>query len=679
MLIESITITNFRQFFGEVSLDFSTDPVRNVTVVHGANGSGKTSLLNAFKWSFYGETDFDTQNENILNEAAIQAQPKGGHTNLAVAVKFTHEGRRYDAIRKQQYKCLGGNRAESIEKSVFTLDVSGSDGQTKRSKSPYVELRAILPQDLQPYFFFNGERIEHIAGVNQGLLIRDAIRKLMGLELVDRAVDHVEKAKNLYRKVVREEVSEEQKELHDLISGLEQDLKRYDDAIVKSKRQEEMAKGELSRITRELKQFEKSRELQEKRDLLEKQFALNKDELARIRTIQKRLISENGFLVLSSNMFDKCQDLVEENRKKGVLPYGIKEQFIDDRIDLGSCICGTTVVKGSNEHKCLLEIRGTAGSDDLESSYTSVSALLKSRKEILGKYNRDYREESERLKELGAANELIYIEMNEISAQLTQIDDHKIARLESDHVKQVRERDLAIGDRGSAFNSRESDKAKLEEHNQLLARLEEQKNKQNIASNRMAKATSLANVLSSLRESLSDQVRVDLSARVDETFQSIIRKPVRAVIDDEYRLQILKAASSGEEYLVNEQSTGERQVTSLSFIASIIALAREKHSKKGLFFQGGLYPLVMDSPFGALDDDYREKVAASVSELAEQVIMFVSNSQWSGKVKSACSGKVGKSFQLVYHSPKLEPGSEDQYTRSSINGFEYSTVKEVKV
>ena len=87
MKIESLSINNFRQFCGEVTLELSTDPDKNVTVVHGANGSGKTSLLNAFKWCFYGQTDFDTLNENILNEAAIQSVPEeGGVIDLSIVL-----------------------------------------------------------------------------------------------------------------------------------------------------------------------------------------------------------------------------------------------------------------------------------------------------------------------------------------------------------------------------------------------------------------------------------------------------------------------------------------------------------------------------------------------------------------------------------------------------------------
>ncbi len=677
MIIEAISIDNFRQFYGEVSLEMSMEPDKNITVVHGANGSGKTSLLNAFKWCFYGETDFDTSNENILNEASIQNHKDGDFIDLIIKVKFNHDDKQYEAIRSQRFKRISSIKAEPLEDSKFVLDVTNGDGQTKRSRSPYVELQSILPLNLQPYFFFNGERIEHIAGVNEGVQIQEAIRKLMGLEVVDRAITHVDKSKNQYRKLVRQKVSTEQQKLHDLIESLESNIKLYDEKCKKARRVESLAHSEIKRIDRELKKYEKSRDLQEKRNDLEAQLKSNDTELVNIKTRQKRLIDENGFLVLSSEIFKNCTALVEENRRKGVLPYGIKEQFIDDRIEMESCICGTKIQKGSKEHECLLEVRKTAGTDEQESAYTSVSALLKGHSEIVERYNRDYSEAANQVGSIISRNNVIRHEIDEISAQLIHLDDNKIANLESLHVIETKKHREAISDVGIATNDKVEDEKKLKKENELLDRLEDQKSKQDIANRRMKKAESISDVLSSLRESLSNQVRVDLSERVDRTFQSIIRKPVRALIDENYKLQVLKTTPSGEEYVVAEQSTGERQVTSLSFISSIISLAKERHNKKSLFFQGGLYPLVMDSPFGALDDDYRSKVASEVSHLAEQVIMFVSNSQWKGNVKSACEDKVGKSYQLIYHSPKLDKSKENEYTVYSDTGYEYTTLKDV--
>lgn len=677
MIIEAISISNFRQFYGEISLEMSTEPNKNITVVHGANGSGKTSLLNAFKWCFYGETDFDTSNDNILNEASIQNHEDGDFLDLRIKVKFTHDNKQYEAIRSQRFKRLSSIKAEPLEDSKFVLDVTNGDGQTIRSKSPYVELQSILPLNLQPYFFFNGERIEHIAGVNEGVQIQEAIRKLMGLEVVDRAVVHVEKSKNQYRKLVRQKVSSEQQKLHDLIESLESNIKHYDEKRQKAKRVESLAHSEIKRIDRELKKYEKSRDLQKKRNMLEAQLKSNDTELISTRTRQKRLIDENGFLVLSSDIFKNCSALVEENRKKGVLPYGIKEQFIDDRIEMKSCICGTRIQEGSKELECLLEVRKTAGTDEQESAYTSVSALLKGHSEIVVRYNRDYSETADQVRDIISKNNKIRREIDEISAQLIHLDDNKIANLESLHLLESKKYKEAISDVGIATNEKTEDEKRLKKEKEKLERLEDQKSKQDIANRRMKKAQLISDALSSLRESLSNQVRVELSERVDRTFQSIIRKPVRAIIDEEYKLQVLKTAPTGEEYVVAEQSTGERQVTSLSFISSIISLAKERHNKKSLFFQGGLYPLVMDSPFGALDDDYRSKVAGEVSQLAEQVIMFVSNSQWKGNVKSACENKVGKSYQLIYHSPKIEESKQNEYTVHSDTGYEFTTLKEV--
>ena len=58
MLLNEITLRNFRQFKGEHHIKFSVDPQKNVTVIMGENGSGKTTLAQAFTWCLYSETDF---------------------------------------------------------------------------------------------------------------------------------------------------------------------------------------------------------------------------------------------------------------------------------------------------------------------------------------------------------------------------------------------------------------------------------------------------------------------------------------------------------------------------------------------------------------------------------------------------------------------------------------------
>ena len=47
MLLKSIKLLNFRQFKGEQEAYFSTDTQKNVTIIMGENGSGKTTFAQA--------------------------------------------------------------------------------------------------------------------------------------------------------------------------------------------------------------------------------------------------------------------------------------------------------------------------------------------------------------------------------------------------------------------------------------------------------------------------------------------------------------------------------------------------------------------------------------------------------------------------------------------------------
>jgi len=153
-----------------------------------------------------------------------------------------------------------------------------------------------------------------------------------------------------------------------------------------------------------------------------------------------------------------------------------------------------------------------------------------------------------------------------------------------------------------------------------------------------------------------------------------MRKDLRAIIDEDYELKVEKVFASGAKKFVTEQSTGEKQVSSLSFIASIISLAREKSEQKNrVLFSGGVFPLVMDSPFGALDDDYRAKIAGVIPDFAEQVIIFASNSQWSDGVREACADRLGAEYMIKYFSPKIQE-VDNLYTFQSQTEYEYSTV-----
>ena len=75
MLLESIKLENFRQFRNE-SIDFAQGvDGKNVTIIIGENGTGKTTFAQAFFWCMYGETEFS---DKVMLNKVVAADLKPG-------------------------------------------------------------------------------------------------------------------------------------------------------------------------------------------------------------------------------------------------------------------------------------------------------------------------------------------------------------------------------------------------------------------------------------------------------------------------------------------------------------------------------------------------------------------------------------------------------------------------
>jgi len=196
-----------------------------------------------------------------------------------------------------------------------------------------------------------------------------------------------------------------------------------------------------------------------------------------------------------------------------------------------------------------------------------------------------------------------------------------------------------------------------------IAEAKEENEKAQLARKRAQTAAYLQSQISTLFQQYQDEVRQNVNERVNEIFQDIIAKNYYAKISDDYTLQIFKRCRRN----VRDSSraiTGERQVASLSFIATLISLARERYEsdEDATYFKGGIYPMIMDSPFGSLDPTYQERVSRMLPEMAQQVVVMVTQSQWSEAVANEMEHVAGERYYLDYHDPGEESGTNYEYT-----------------
>ena len=154
MLLQSIKLVNFRQFRNE-SIDFAGGADgKNVTIIIGENGTGKTTFAQAFFWCLYGETEFS--DKSMLNKMVATEMRPGQDVKVQVELKLHHGEVDYTLIREQTYHKDNANRikADNTVFDIATKDASGNTSYVKKSMCES-EVKSILPKELSRYFFFD--------------------------------------------------------------------------------------------------------------------------------------------------------------------------------------------------------------------------------------------------------------------------------------------------------------------------------------------------------------------------------------------------------------------------------------------------------------------------------------------------------------------------------------------
>ncbi|MCR5105855.1 MAG: ATP-binding protein, partial [Eubacterium sp.] len=100
MLIKGLRMVNFRQY-KDVKLEFSSDEKKNITLVMGDNGTGKTTLAQAFRWCLYGVTDFEIA--EVINRKVRDKMVPGGRDKVVVEMEVEYNDKEYVISREQVF------------------------------------------------------------------------------------------------------------------------------------------------------------------------------------------------------------------------------------------------------------------------------------------------------------------------------------------------------------------------------------------------------------------------------------------------------------------------------------------------------------------------------------------------------------------------------------------------
>ena len=673
MKLTSIKLCNFRSFYGKTpEILLAGGDVHNTTIIYGNNGSGKTSLLNAFTWVLYEKFSAAFASiEQLINKRAIAETPKGQAVECWVEIGWEHEGKRYRVKRLcRGYKNEGDFDAGKTQLYIWVGD---DDGNWKIQDQQLEDIiNQILPATLHQYFFFDGERIEQIVRSDKKAEISEAIKIFLGVEVINRSIRHLGDAKKTLENELKAIGDSQTKQLLRQQEKIERERERITKRQTEIKEELEYQQTFKKETSNRLRELSAAKELQERCQDLESQKAANQEEYKKNKEALKKVISARGYTVFLSETTAQFRGIINDLKARGELTSGISREFVSDLLNSQRCICGAELHEGNHSHSYVSTWLNKAGSSAVEETAIRMIAQVDEiDKQAIGFWEEVDREQT-RINQLRQSISQIEGDLDNIQERLRKDTNEEISSLQ----KRLDEIESKIDELNREQGANQQQIAQLtteiENLNKQIAKQKLNEDNQTLAQRRINATQDAIERLTEVKNRQEQQFRLQLEKRVQEIFTEISVTPYIPKISDKYELTLVEN-TTGIEALV-AASTGQNQILSLSFIASIIDKVREWSKKRKMMMipDTSTFPIVMDSPFGSLDESSRRHIAKTIPQLANQLIVLVTKTQWRGEVEAEMTDRIGREYVLTYYSSK--PDCEQDYIQ--LGGERYPLVKQ---
>ena len=665
MTINSIEMSYFFRIYQSQKIDFAVDDKKNVTVIKGDNGTGKTTMLSAFSWGFYGVVEDPLVVDKMLNKKRLYEMHAGEIEKAGVKVSISDSGHTYLISRYQRFKKIAENESVKVGDPDFSVIDIANPANPINDKNFF---ESIIPKDLKGFFFFDGERIDRLAKIDGRAEIRKAILDILGLTTLVKIEDAVREIQTDYNKKIKNSAKSEtlknlRQEYEDVEAAIKADKEKLEgtaevEGILAKKNK---AEAEIEKCNRFLKEHNADavKNLQLKRENLELEKRSITDEQERERQDVMRHVSKNFKYFLLSDRFGEISEFLEEKRKKKELPSDIKVQFVNDLLSSGECICGQKLIEGECYHTNIKKLLHTAGREELDNAYITMRAFVDSNEinEISKGFYARINAYASKILNLSGRVEEIDNEFKDIAKQLSNDFGDLIASHETMLEYAQKHRDEYLQDEYLCTQSIRRNEAKKKELENKIMLEEAKQETKDMFSDAFNMAVEVRRLNEEIQQLFIEITREDMDEKIKSVFANISRKEDReACLNENFELTIRNKISQQPQIL----STGERQITSLAFIGALVSYAKEKvQSDLITDFSGGDFPIVMDSAFGNLDPTHKANVAKGLPQLASQVIVIISDEQWKGTVEENIAERV----HTVYNMRDGEyEGKDDEYT-----------------
>lgn len=613
MRYKKLTVENFLVFKGEQTINIPEQD--GVVVFYGRNGKGKTSLLNAFRWAWTGEVRKRSTRplplEDITNKVAM-GEASGASVRCRVRLEFEVDGVPWDLTRSLT---TTGERL-STELTLRRASVALSTADTERQVTEF------MPREIEQFFLFDGELLDQYEKLldddsTAGSTLRDAIERILGLPILENAARDswrvAEQAGKLVADAAKRDIKT--KRLGQMLEGEQTRLQTFRGNFEAEDRKAKDLEAESRQLEQQLAEQSGKLETKAKRDGVLARLKDAEDRCAVVKQEFEALLADSWRAVLVEPIAtriehdDKELDSLEERlgglRFAAVLARHYKTSGTD------TCpVCESHLADGN---RAALE-RHLHNTDpaELEAAEHQAAALKASLKRL--RSSGQGHELRANLKHVEDSYLKLQQDIEDYRDDLEGLND-KLQGQDGELTELVRRSNNVATLLEKATAAYKEERARWDQTRENITKLEEQIRKTGAGQadptvyRRQQTAAALAALYEKAIVIYRDQLKERIQERATELFRNMRSEHdyVKLAINESYGLRILDR--SGQP--VAHRSAGYEHLVALSLLGGLQASSP---------ISG---PLVMDSPFGRLDEQHVDGVVANLDKLSSQVFLLV--------------------------------------------------------
>ncbi|CAA0097892.1 Uncharacterised protein [BD1-7 clade bacterium] len=658
MIIEHLSVTDFRVFRGKH--DFNLRPrikygkQRPIVLFGGLNGAGKTTTLTAIRLALYGRqslghgTTKKAYEEFLRNSIHRSTTTPLTPSSAAISLSFT-------------YATLGVEKRYTIDREWYLKNdlivekLSILDGESALSELSADQCQAFLneliPIGVSDLFFFDGEKIAELAEDTGGAALGDAIKKLLGLNVIETlSADLSLLSRNQLKQFSSKAIQEQ-------ICTLEEKLSQHEMAAKEFLYGYESAKADVLELQANADKIE--HELSSKggawaatrEEELVKQSTLNSEKTVLENQIREILGSEYP-IALARNFCRYTQKLLNDEKSlknhrslalavsKELEELGIafEQSLPTNEAKLARKILNDKQLKYSfsdDDEEIVHDISDT----DFARFNSTVDSALESKASQLELL-------SERLEE-------VQIELDNAGKNIARAPEQDHIKPYLDTINHIRSKLVEATDiRAKTLEAYKRELRDAIDTTRKLDKLAQEKKATENAGQSLSLASSAQKMLKEFSIETAKRKVNDLELEFVRSFKRLARKDdadLRARISSK-DFSVTLIDQTGVEVNKDDLSAGEKQIYA---IAILEALAKTS---------GRHLPIIIDTPLGRLDSVHRKKLISNYFPSAShQVIILSTDTEVDESFYEELSKSVSHAYRLDYDSNTASTFANEGY------------------